>query len=123
MDIIDRLVDRLNQIGGLTFYRDARMESAPDANYGVVRLTGESAGSWADGHLVDQAFGLTVTVYAKDENVGWLAEVQGALDAFDLFYRLPARNYIEDIDAVEWEWNCTLYGPLDSEDDNGQDNI
>ena len=121
MDIIDRLVDRLNRIEGLTFHRDARMENEPRASYGAVRLTGEAAGSWADGHMIDQAFGLTVILYAKDEDVGWILAVQAALDAFDLFYRLPARNYIEDIDAVEWEWSCTLYGPLEVEGDGADD--
>jgi hypothetical protein len=120
MDVIDRLVERLNAIGGATFYRDARMENEPRTSYGAVRLTGEAAGSWADGHMVDQAFGLTVTLYAKDEDVAWLAEVQEALTEFDVYFRLPARNYIEDIDAVEWEWNCTLYGPLEVDDgENG----
>ena len=119
MDVIDRLVERLNAIGGATFYRDARMENEPKASYGAVRLTGESSGCWADGHMVDQAFGLTVTLYAKDEDVGWLSEVQDALDEFDVYYRMPSRNYIEGIDAVEWEWTCTLYGPL--EVDDGED--
>ena len=97
------------------------MENAPDANYGAVRLTGEAAGSWADGHMIDQAFGLSVVLYVKDEDVAWLAAVQEALDAFGLFYRMPARNYREDIDAVEWEWNATLYGPLEVADDGADD--
>lgn len=119
MDVIDRLVERLNAIGGATFYRDARMENEPKSSYGAVRLTGEVSGNWADGHMVDQAFGLTVTLFAKDEDVAWLADVQAVLDEFDVYYRMPSRNYIEDNDTVEWEWNCTLYGPL--EVDDGED--
>lgn len=123
MDVIDRLLDGLNAIEGLEFYRDARTENAPDVNYGVVRLTGEVSGSWADGHLVDQAFGLSVTVYVKDERTDWLTRVQETLDAFDLGYRMPSRNYIYDIDAVEWEWSAAIYGPLEEAESDGEDDV
>ncbi|MBR1821135.1 MAG: hypothetical protein IJ769_05880 [Clostridia bacterium] len=121
-NVIDRLIEALNSIDGLSFYRDARMENEPEVNYGVVRLNGESEGQWADGNLIDQAFELSVNVFVKDEREDWLYAVQAALAAFDLSYRLPARNYREDIDAVEWEWMVTIYGPLETEDEDGAAN-
>lgn len=120
-NVIDGLVKALNRIDGLTFYRDARMENAPERNYGVVRLAGESASQWADGNMIEQGFALFVNVFVKDEDEAWLNLIQETLAAFDLGYRLPARNYLEEIDAVEWEWSCTLYGPLETEVDDGED--
>lgn len=124
-DVIDRLVEQLNTIDGLTFYRDARMENEPEADYGVVRLKGETDSQWADGVQQEQAFGVSVNVYVKDERDEWLVTIQEILADFDLGYRLPARNYIQDIDAVEWEWTATMFGPLtweepDEEDDDGE---
>ena len=119
-NVIDRLVDRLNQIDGLKFVRDALVSKNP-AYYGVVRLTGQSAAQWADGRMQEQAFGATVAVYVGDDSNRWLDEVQAVLDAEDIGYTLPERGYDYEHDAVMWSWNCTLYGPLESEDDNGAD--
>lgn len=112
MDIVDRLVDSLNEIEGLAFVRDARTENEPERNYGIVRLTGENSAVWADDVMVEQAFGLAVNVFVKDERAEWLEQIQAKLEAANLFYRFTARNYHVETDAVEWEWTATHYGPL-----------
>ena len=107
VDIVDRLVDSLNEIEGLAFVRDARTENEPEQNYGIVRLTGENSAVWADDVMVEQAFGLAVNVFVKDERAEWLNRIQAKLEAADLFYRFTARNYHVETDAVEWEWTET----------------
>jgi len=112
VDIVDRLVDSLNEIEGLAFVRDARTENEPERNYGIVRLTGENSAVWADDVMVEQAFGLAVNVFVKDERAEWLNRIQAKLEAANLFYRFTARNYHVETDAVEWEWTAVYYGPL-----------
>lgn len=112
VDVADRLVDSLNEIEGLAFVRDARTENEPERNYGIVRLTGENTAQWADDVMLEQAFGLAVNVFVKDERAEWLNQIQAALEAANLFYRFTARNYHVETDAVEWEWTATHYGPL-----------
>lgn len=116
VDVADRLVDSLNEIEGLAFVRDARTENEPERNYGIVRLTGENTAVWADDVMVEQAFGLAVNVFVKDERAEWLSQIQAKLEAADLFYRFTARNYHVETDAVEWEWTATHYGPLLADD-------
>lgn len=119
-DVIDRLVDRLNEIDGLKFVRDALVSKNP-ANYGVVRLTGQSAAQWADDMMVEQAYRASVAIYVNDDSNRWLREVQAALSDVDIGYTLPERGYDYEHDAVMWRWECTLYGPLESEDVDGED--
>lgn len=116
VDVADRLVDSLNEIEGLAFVRDARTENEPERNYGIVRLTGENTAVWADDVMVEQAFGLAVNVFVKDERAEWLSQIQAKLEAADLFYRFTVRNYHVETDAVEWEWTATHYGPLLADD-------
>ena len=48
VDRIAQLLTALNTIDGLDWVEDAWVEKAP-ANYGVLELTGESMGDYADG--------------------------------------------------------------------------
>jgi hypothetical protein len=117
-NMIDRLIDRLNEIEGIEFVRDAWINDE-SVTHGVVAMTGEASGCWADGRMVDQAFRLRLAIYVKDGEDGWLDAVQAVLDDEDIAYTLPNRSYLYDADTVEWEWTCTLYGPL--EVDDGED--
>lgn len=108
---LDDLLDALNTISGIEFVRDAWINDAPD-NYGVLELTGQNNSQWADGHLVDQSFGLQITIYVKDGSDIWVDSVQGVLDAQDLAYGMPRREYDYGGDAVMWQWTATFYGPL-----------
>ena len=60
-----------------------------------------------------------ILIYVKDGEDGGLDAVQAVLDDEDIAYTLPNRSYLYDADTVEWEWTCTLYGPL--EVDDGED--
>ena len=114
MNIVDMTVERLNQIEGLAFVRDAWQNKAPD-NYGVVELTGQSGALWADDAMALQCYALTITIYVHGDDDSWCAKVQEALQALDLGYSLPTRAYDYDIDAVEWQWTAWWYGPLEVE--------
>lgn len=114
MSIIDRLVDRLNEIEGLAFAKDAWENKAPD-DYGVVELAGQAEAVWADDEMAEQAYFLTVTIYVRDGDEGWLDAVQAALSEFDLVYSLPRREYLYDINKVQWRWTATLYGALEAD--------
>ena len=125
VDMIDRLIERLNAIEGIEFVRDAWINDAPE-NYGVVELTGESESQYADDGMTEQAFRLRITIYVKDGEDAWLDAVQTVLAAEDLAYSLPNRAYDYGGDAVMWQWQAVYFGPLtweepDGEDDDGED--
>ncbi len=114
-NMIDRLIDSLNEIEGIEFVRDAWINDE-SVTHGVVSMNGEVSGCWADGHMIDQAFRLRIAIYVKDGEDSWLDAVQTVLDDEDIAYTLPNRTYLYDADTVEWEWTCTLYGPLEVDD-------
>lgn len=117
---IDRLIDRLNEIEGLAFTRDAWENKAPD-DYGTVELTGQAGAIWADDEMVEQAYSLRITLYVRDGGEQWLDLVQQALADCDLVYGLPERTFLYDINKVEWRWTATMYGSLEDEDDGTAD--
>ena len=112
---IDMLIDRLNEIEGLAFTRDAWENKAPD-DYGTVELTGEAEAIWADDEMAEQVYTLRITLYVHDGGDAWLEQVQAALADCGLVYSLPSRTYLYDIDAVEWRWTARMYGKLESDD-------
>lgn len=114
IDIIDRLVERLNEIEGLEFVRDAWINKAPD-NYGVVELSGGGATLWADGVLLDQSFFVRISVYVTDGSNQWLSAVQAKLTEMELSHTFPTREYLMDPPCVRWVWTVQMYGPLVTE--------
>lgn len=108
---LDDLLDALNTISGIEFVRDAWINDAPE-NYGVLELTGQNASQWADGRMLEQSFGLLITIYVKGGDDTWIGAVQGVLDGFELSYGFPRREYDYGSDAVMWQWTATIYGPL-----------
>lgn len=114
MFIVDVIVDRLNEIEGIVFERDAWDNKTP-INFGVVELTGQNNALWADDGMAIQSFGLRITVYVKGDDDSWVQRVQEKLAGMDLSYSLPTRAYDYDIDAVEWQWTAWIYGPLEVE--------
>ena len=116
MNRIDQLIERLNEIDGLAFTRDAWEAKAPE-DYGVVELTGQADALWADDEMAEQAYALRVTIYVRDGGERWLGLVQEAMADCDLVYSLPTRGYLYDINKVEWRWNAWLYGALEADDD------
>lgn len=116
VDAVDLMVSKLNEINGLDFARDAWENKAPN-NYGVVELQGNPEAMWADGHLLDQAWRVRVTIYVSGGSDAYVQTVQGKLDELDdqldLIYSLPEREYAYDINKVRWAWDVTIFGPLE----------
>lgn len=120
MNRLDDLLDALNALDGIEFVRDAWINDAPDT-YGVLELTGENTAVWADDVMQEQAYGLRVTIYVKDDSDEWCTRIQNVLEAFDLYYRLTDRGYDYGSDAVRWQWTATMYGPLTVPDEGEDD--
>lgn len=110
-DKVQDLITALNTIEGIDFTEDAWVEKAP-ANYGVVELTGESANDYADGIKIAQAFAVRVTAYVTGGSHQWITTIQGVLDAQNITYSMPQRDYLDDIQKVRWIWNCQIRMPV-----------
>ena len=111
VDLIANLITALNTISGLAFVEDAWIEKAPD-NYGVVELTGQNAFEYADGKLIEQGFGVRITIYVTGGSHAWIEAVQNILTAQDIGFSMPTREYLQDINKVSWVWNCSILGPV-----------
>lgn len=112
VDVIANLLTALNTISGIDFVEDAWVEKAPD-NYGVVELTGQNGSEYADGKLVEQSFGIRITIYVTGGSHAYIDAVQTVLTAFDIGFSMPTREYVQDINKVSWVWNCTVFGPIE----------
>lgn len=112
VDVIANLLTALNTISGIDFVEDAWVEKAPD-NYGVVELTGQNGSEYADGKLVEQSFGIRITIYVTGGSHAYIEAVQNVLTAFDIGFSMPTREYVQDINKVSWVWNCTVFGPIE----------
>ena len=112
VDVIANLLTALNTISGIDFVEDAWVEKAPD-NYGVVELTGQNGSEYADGKLVEQSFGIRITIYVTGGRHAYIEAVQNVLTAFDIGFSMPTREYVQDINKVSWVWNCTVFGPIE----------
>ena len=112
VDLIANLLTELNTISGIDFVEDAWVEKAPD-NYGVVELTGQNGSEYADGKLVEQSFGIRISIYVSGGSHSYIEAVQNVLTAFDIGFSMPTREYLQDINKVSWVWNCTLFGPIE----------
>lgn len=111
VDKINTLLTALNTIDGIEFREDAWDEKAPK-NYGVVEVTGEIGGDHADGRRVAQAVNVRITIYVSGGSHNWIKDVQDKLDAQQLPYNLPQREYLKDIKKVMWVWNIRMRMPL-----------
>ena len=112
VDIIASLITALNTIDGLAFVEDAWVEKAP-ANYGVVELIGQNTSEYADGKLIEQGFGVRITIYVTGGSHAWIDAVQSILTAQDIGFSMPTREYLQDINKVSWVWNCSIFGPVE----------
>ena len=112
VDLISTLITALNTIDGLAFVEDAWVEKAP-ANYGVVELIGQNTSEYADGKLIEQGFGVRITIYVTGGSHSWITAVQSVLDNADIGYSMPTREYLQDINKVSWVWNCSIFGPVE----------
>lgn len=115
-DAVDRLVEKLNEIGGIEFTRDAWENKAPE-QYGVVELGGESRQLWGDGRLLDSMWTVVITAYVNGDDDTWPAAVQEKLEELeadgllDLTHTI-SREYDYGLNKVRWTWTAYLSGPL-----------
>ena len=110
-DAADILVDRLNEIEGIAFVRDAWENKAPD-NYGVVEMAEQADALWADDRMQEQTFRLTVHLYAKDGGNEWIGKIQEKLAEATDWYSMAPHEYAWDIGMNHWTWYAYIIGPL-----------
>jgi hypothetical protein len=115
LDAVNIITDKLNELDGIEFARDAWENKAPDA-YGVVELGAENLTFYADNIPLDEAWQITVHVYAIGDSDAWprlvaekLAEVAETLD---ITWRVTGREFLFDIGKVHWTWTVVRWGPL-----------
>lgn len=109
--IVETVRDILSRTG-IPFAVDAWENEAP-ADYGVVELTGEDKGEWADGHMIDQSFVLLVTIYVSGGSQRWKDRIQRQLARIETGYTLKDHRYLDDIDKNMWQWKVTVYDPIE----------
>ena len=115
ISLLNKLAQRLTGVTSVPFRVDAWQNAAP-SNYGVVEMTGQNSAEWADGHMIDQAFTVEITLYVTGSSAEWIDKVQFALDALDAGYSLPERKWLPDIKKTAWTWRATFYGPMEWEE-------
>ena len=111
-NLVDDLAERLSEQTGVPFRVDAWKNQAP-SNYGVVELTGQNAAEWADGHMIDQAFTVEITLYVSGKRANWIHEVQKVLEIMDAGYSLPERKWLPDIEKTAWTWRAVFFSPIE----------
>lgn len=107
----ERLAAELSRIG-VPFRADAWKNKAPD-DYGVVEITGQDSGEWADDEMIDQTFAATITIYVTGNSMKWPRLVQERLAAMDAGYSLQGRKWLPDIQRTAWTWRASFYAPLE----------
>ena len=116
-DACDILVEKLNEIPGIAFVRDAWENKAPD-DYGVVELTGQNNALYADNHMIAQTFALAVHLYATDGSNAWIPKIQAKLNDWTDGYSLPVHEFLWDIGKNHWQWTAYMIGPLQWEEES-----
>lgn len=115
-DAVDELIEKLNEIEGIEFARDAWENMAPE-DYGVAELGGEARQLWGDGHLLDSIWTVIVTVYVTGDADTWPKIVQAKLEELedagmvDLTHTI-SREYDYQINKVRWRWTVQMAGDL-----------
>lgn len=107
----ERLASELSRIG-VPFRADAWKNKAPD-DYGVVEITGQDSGEWADDGMIDQTFWATITLYVTGNNMKWPRLVQARLAKMDAGYKLTERQWLPDIQRTAWTWRASFYAPIE----------
>lgn len=110
--LIEDARDILSQTG-IQFAVDAWENKAPE-DYGVVELTGEHQGEWADGEMIDQSFVIQITVYVSGNSQAVKDLIQQKLKAMGAsWWSLTDHRYLQDIKKNMWQWRANVYDPLE----------
>ena len=114
-DAVDILVNKLNEIEGITFERGAWESEAPD-DCGAVEMSGQYNSLWADDKQQEQTFTVAVHLYCKDGGNQWISKIQEKLAEAVDWYTMPTHEYIYEIEKNHWTWNAFIIAPLQWEE-------
>ena len=115
-NLLDLLAEKLSKTG-IQFKVDA-WENNPPLHYGVVELTGQNSAEWADGHMIDQAFEVEVTLYLASRSRKWINSVQDVLEAMDAGYSLTRSQWLPDLRKTAYTWRVSFFGPVEWPESN-----
>lgn len=116
VNAVDKIVEKLNTLEGIEFAADAWVNKAPE-NYGVVSLSSEARQLWADGHLADSAWNITVTAYVAGDSYEYPDLIQAKLEDLESEGMIDLthtnnREFDYQTGKVRWQWIVIMYGPL-----------
>ena len=118
VDVADLITEKLNELNGIEFARDAWQNEAP-AQYGVTELAQEPNLIMADGKVIDEIYQMNVTLYVNGADDNWAdavrektEELEAAYEWMDISFRMMQRIYLHDIGKVQWTFRLNFSGPL-----------
>lgn len=118
IDVLDLLTEKLNELNGIEFARDAWEDKAPD-QYGVVEMTQSPLIIYADGKPLDAVYTARVTLYIIGDDDTWAAKVTEKVlsmendhEWLDVSCRLTLHQFLFDIGKVQWEFTVQISAPL-----------
>lgn len=118
IDIVDLITAKLDEMEGISITRDAWENEAPE-QYGVIEMDEEPMQISADGHVIDENYRLTLTLYVNGSSDAWadnvrekLDELESAYEWLDIGCRMIMHQFVFSIGKVRWAFRLTVPGPL-----------
>lgn len=118
IDIVDLITAKLDEMEGISVTRDAWENEAPE-QYGVIEMDEEPMQISADGHVIDENYRLTLTLYVNGSSDAWadnvrekLDELESAYEWLDIGCRMIMHQFVFSIGKVRWAFRLTVPGPL-----------
>jgi len=118
IDIVDLITAKLDEMEGISITRDAWENEAPE-QYGVIEMDEEPMQISADGHVIDENYRLTLTLYVNGSSDAWadnvrekLDELESAYEWMDIGCRMIMHQFVFSIGKVRWAFRLTVPGPL-----------
>lgn len=118
IDIVDLITAKLDEMEGISITRDAWENEAPE-QYGVIEMDEEPIQQIADGHVIDETYRLTLTLYVNGSSDAWadnvrekLDELESAYEWLDIGCRMIMHQFVFSIGKVRWAFRLTVPGPL-----------
>ena len=118
IDIVDLITAKLDEMEGISITRDAWENEAPE-QYGVIEMDEEPIQQIADGHVIDETYRLTLTLYVNGSSDTWadnvrekLDELESAYEWLDIGCRMIMHQFVFSIGKVRWAFRLTVPGPL-----------
>jgi hypothetical protein len=118
IDIVDLITAKLDEMEGISVTQDAWKNKAPE-EYGVIEMDEEPMQISADGHVIDENYRLTLTLYVNGSSDAWadnvrekLDELESAYEWLDIGCRMIMHQFVFSIGKVRWAFRLTVPGPL-----------